>query len=326
MITLGFIRMLNKRMPAVKQHALQSAAGGLTSWAEAKWSAVLEETVSVYDVDPKEKSYTKGVHPEGSVRRRAGSNHRAVDYTVDFSRKSCSCKRWSDEGVPCGHARALWEVLFTDTGMPRTYFHDFCFADRQHSMFTDGTNNTVDTTDLFFIKIPDPDTYAGTPAEYAMCVPRLEASDQTQTSRRIRSTGELSGNAVSANHLKTNKRVSCPFCGTPLFKKSLKEHQETTKCKKEKERREAAGELPRRMGLTGSTTISDSPARNTRSNNSSSNSDSGGGGGGIISYRFYTIISYDVPFNSHWYTENINIIPLYSCGVEIHHFIVEHTI
>ena len=126
--------------------------------------------------------------------------------------------------------------------------------------------------------------------------------------------------------MKTNKRVSCPFCGTPLFKKSLKEHQETTKCKKEKERREAAGELPRRMGLTGSTTISDSPARNTRSNNSSSNSDSGGGGGGIISYRFYTIISYDVPFNSHWYTENINIIPLYSCGVEIHHFIVEHTI
>jgi hypothetical protein len=254
-IMVGLFDMLNERLPKLRRDAHVLKEGGLTAWAESKWLQLEEDADRLkieYEVKPKDLDYAAGAHPVGSVCNKIGHAHRKEPYSVDCGLKYCSCGGWGQTGCPCFHAYALWQHVFNTSGMPRSYFHDFCFSNGLKAMFSNGSNNTVDTTDMFFFVLPLPDTYKGTPEEYARCVPRLEtAGSATQSSLRIRSTGEFSGkSSVSAAFLKNNTTDPCPRCGAPVKKKGLKEHQDTNKCKKRREKHEAGGGGPRRMGLT----------------------------------------------------------------------------
>lgn len=56
-------------------------------------------------------------------------------YSVDLTRKTCTCLHYQQSGVPCYHAIAL--IRFQELTMTSSFFHDFCFDTILKEMFKD---------------------------------------------------------------------------------------------------------------------------------------------------------------------------------------------
>jgi hypothetical protein len=178
-----------------------------------------------------------------------------MQYSLDMSKKSCSCGVWYDTGVPCIHS--LWFIMIWQRKIGLTSTSSEFFPPDFYSLKYFSPSSLTATTKNMFSDVPllivlptEQDVRKFLP--FATITKAPCAIDEFKMVRqtRIRSQGEGSAPGAKGRNVSSKKvnelRVTCTVCNTVMRRDTLTKKHPISRCDAMKKRAEGrvSKELP----------------------------------------------------------------------------------